>query len=622
VCGICGSTSAGDGAALRTMNAAMVHRGPDDEGIYLDPESGIGLGARRLSIIDVEGGHQPLSNEDGTVWAVLNGEIYNHPSLHERLAERGHRLSSRTDTEVLVHLYEDHGPDLVHALEGMFAFAVWDSRRRLLVLGRDRFGEKPLHYTEQSGTLTFASELKPLLRGAGGSWELDAPAVDAYFVFGYLPGSGSVVRGVRQLEPGSLLLWDEATRSSTTRRYWSPPQMPGSQSTPLFELVDETRQLLEASVRSRLISDVPLGVFLSGGVDSTLVAALAAANSTRPLKTFTVGYDTGSVDERTEARRVADTIGADHHELVLSEADVAESVPRSLRALGQPLADEAFVALHALAAFARSEVTVAVGGEGADELFGGYPRYRWLARAERLPAWLPQARVARAAGLLERVPVGGRASRVKDLLTPRPVLQLNVRWVTASRMDYRRQLYGPRLCLYLTAEPSAPAFEEIVGANGSIEARFMRLDQMQWLPDDVLLKADRATMLASLEFRTPYLHRQLAEFAASVPAATHIKEGGKLLLRRVLREVLPDAPHTRRKAAFRIPSAEWLRGPLRQELVGQLSSSPLFTEGWLERGPVAALVSEHMRGQDRSSVLWPIFALSLWLDSFRELVPA
>jgi asparagine synthase (glutamine-hydrolysing) len=619
VCGICGTTSAGDGAALRAMNEAMVHRGPDDEGIYIDPENGLGLGARRLSIIDVVGGHQPLANEDGTVWAVLNGEIYNHPSLQERLLERGHRLASRTDTEVLVHLYEDHGADLVHALEGMFAFALWDTRRRLLVLARDRFGEKPLFYTERGGMLTFASELKPLLRGVGFHSELDPAALDAYFVFGYLPGSGSVVRGVQQLAPGSVLLWDESTRASTTRRYWAPPHMPTRQSTPLPELVEETRQLLESSVRSRLISDVPLGVFLSGGVDSTLVAAIAAFSSSRPLQTFTVGYDVGSVGETDAARRSADAIGAEHHELVVTSADVAEHVPLFIRALGQPLADEAFVALRALAGFARPDVTVAVGGEGADELFGGYPRYRWLARAERLPAWVPRAQAARAVALLERVPGGGRASRAKEVLIPGSDLQRHVHWVSASRMDFRDALYGPRLRPFLVAEPAPPDFTESLGPNGSVEARFMRLDQMQWLPDDVLLKADRATMQASLEFRTPFLHRELAEFAASVPASTHVKEGGKLLLRRVLRDVLPEATHTRRKVAFRIPSAQWLRGPLRAELTEQLASSTLYSEGWLQRDPVSALVSEHVAGRDRSGMLWPIFVLGLWLDSFREL---
>jgi asparagine synthase (glutamine-hydrolysing) len=604
------------------MNDAMVHRGPDDEGIYLDPETGVGLGARRLSIIDVAGGHQPLSNEDGSVWAVLNGEIYNHPSLQEHLRERGHRLASRTDTEVLVHLYEDHGADLVHALEGMFAFAVWDTRRRTLVLGRDRFGEKPLFYTERSGVLTFASELKPLLRGVEAAWELEAAALDAFFVFGYVPGSGSVVEGVEQVAPGSVLLWDSDARSVSTRRYWTPPQMPAEQPTPLDELVAEAGQLLEESVRSRLVSDVPLGVFLSGGVDSTLVAALAAKHSSRPVQTFSVGYDVGDVDERDAARRAATMIGTDHHELVLTQADTAEVVPQALRALGQPLADEAFVALRALAGYARPSVTVAVGGEGADELFGGYPRYRWLARGAGVPGWFPRTQAARAASLVARAGGGRRAARVRDVLRPRSTLDRHLGWVAGPRMDERAALYGRRLAPYLARQPSAPAFAELAATNGSVAGQFMRFDQLQWLPDDVLLKADRATMQASLEFRTPFLDRELAEFAASVPASTHVRGRGKLLLRRVLEHVLPDAPSGRRKTAFRIPSAEWLRGPLRPELAAQIASGPLFSEGWLRQERAAALAAQHDAGEDRSAVLWPIFVLSLWLEGFRELVAA
>jgi asparagine synthase (glutamine-hydrolysing) len=604
------------------MNAAMRHRGPDDEGVYIDGETGFGLGVRRLSIIDVEGGHQPLANEDGTVWAVLNGEIYNHPSLQKHLQQRGHKLASRTDTEVLVHLYEDHGPELVHALEGMFAFALWDSRRRMLVLGRDRFGEKPLFYTEHGGELTFASELKPLLRGLRHTCELDASAIDAYLVFGYLPGNGSFVRGVGQLAPGSVLVWEQATRTSTIRRYWSPPRMPAQDETPLFELVEETRELLEAAVRTRLISDVPLGVFLSGGVDSTLVAALAAANSTRPLQTFTVGYDVGSVDEREEARRSATLIGAEHHELVLREGDVAQRVPDLIRALGQPLADEAFVALGALAEFAREHITVAIGGEGADELFGGYPRYRWLARAERLPVWLPRTQAARVASLADRVVGIARTARIREVIAPGTPVQRHVRWVAGDRVDARKELYGPRLKDHLVGEPTLHGLAEFTTSNGSIEAAFMRLDQMQWLPDDVLLKADRATMQASLEFRTPFLHRELAEFAASVPASLHVRGGGKLLLRQVLHQVLPEAAHARRKVAFRIPSDRWLRGPLKEELRAQLESGPLVTEGWLERRTAARLCAEHWAGRDRSRILWPLFVLGLWLDGIRELVPA
>ncbi|MBA2476538.1 MAG: asparagine synthase (glutamine-hydrolyzing), partial [Actinobacteria bacterium] len=534
MCGICGSTHARDGRALAAMNAAMVHRGPDDDGIYVDPAAGVGLGARRLSIIDVAGGHQPLSSEDGSIWAVLNGEIYNHPRLMDGLASRGHTLATRTDTEVLVHLYEDYGAELVHALEGMYVFAIWDARRRVLLLGRDRFGEKPLFYSERAGVLTFASELSALVQGLESGWEVDEAAVDSFFVFGYVPGERAIVRGVQQLPPGHLLVWDGHTRSSSTQRYWAPPRMPADGNTPLPELVAETRRLLEASVRSRLISDVPLGVFLSGGVDSTLVAAVAAGLSSEPLRTFTVGYDTGTVNETDPARRVAALLGADHRELMLTESDVAALVPRFLAELDQPLADEAYVPLRALAEFARESVTVAVGGEGADELFGGYPRYRWLARSERLPDWLPRERAARAARVLERAPAGARVKRLREVMSADSVLERHVDWVTGRRAALRPSVYGGRLRPYADGRgflelPRGGGLE----GDGRVEGDFMRLDQLRWLPDDILAKADRATMRASLEFRTPFLHRELAELAASIPASTHVAGGGKRLLRQV-----------------------------------------------------------------------------------------
>lgn len=618
MCGICGTTRARDATLLKAMNAEMVHRGPDDEGVYVDDVSGVGLGARRLSIIDVEGGHQPLSNEDGSIWAVLNGEIYNHPALLERLRMRGHVLSSRSDTEVLVHLYEDYGPDLVHALEGMFAFAIWDTRERRLLLGRDRFGEKPLFYVRTADQITFASELTALRRGASDTaWDIDPRALDTYFNFGYVTGVPSVVSGVEQLEPGCTLDWRPG--SVNVSRYWSPPELPYHDETPGFELVAEAAELLEDSVRSRLISDVPLGVFLSGGIDSTLVAALAARHSTGELNTFTVTYDTGHVGEAQEARQAARSIGAVHHELTLSQAEVVAHIPGYLGEADEPIADQAFVALRALASFARGRVTVAVGGEGADELFGGYPRYRWLSRAEQMPVWIPRRQSAALARSLATIAGGTRAARVSDVLEPATPLERHVRWVTNRRGDLRSRLYGPRLAHRLSERP-ADALEDVglATGNGSLGGAFMHLDQVRWLPDDILVKADRATMRASLEFRTPFLDRRLAEFAASVPAATHFRQGGKHLLRQLLEQVLPGTASTRRKVAFRTPVSEWLRGALRPAVEEQLDSCPLYEEGWFERGAVAAVAAEHWHGKaDWGHVLWPVFALGCWLERFR-----
>jgi len=611
MCGICGTTAASDFSHVARMSAALVHRGPDDDGIFLDEPSGVGLAVRRLSIIDLDGGHQPIQNEDGTVTVVFNGEIYNFGLLREHLLKRGHRLATRTDTEVLVHLYEEYGDELLHAVDGMYAFALWDSKQRRLLLARDRFGEKPLFYAERAGALAFASELTALAAGGVCSWELDPKAVDEYFTFGYLSAPGSIVRGVRQLPPGHLLAWTREGGSSL-RPYWKPPPHAPRLAGSIAELVDETEALLTSSVRSRLVADVPVGVFLSGGVDSTLLTALAA-RETAQLRTFTVTYDTGSVSESDPARRSAELVGADHRELVFTAKDVERHFARYVTALDQPLADEALVPLRAVSEFARSDVTVAVGGEGADEVFGGYPRYRWLARSALLDRWLPTVVRGPLAVGASRALVG-RARRLGTVLEPIPISHRHLGWVTGQRVGLRTTLYGPRLMehAHRIPEDGLPA----AGTNGPVEGVLMRLDQEHWLPGDVLAKADRASMQVSLELRTPYLSRELVEFAATVPPATHVQGGGKLLLRRVLQRVLPDAAFRRAKTAFRTPTAEWLRGPLAPALREHLASSSLYTDGWFDRDAVRRLADEHAtRRADHGSTLWPLFVLGVWLDA-------
>jgi asparagine synthase (glutamine-hydrolysing) len=610
MCGICGTTAAGDGRSLAAINAALAHRGPDDEGLHIDRAAGVGLAARRLAIIDVEGGHQPIANEDRAVWAVLNGEIYNHPSLQQHLRRRGHRLRSRTDTEVLVHLYEDHGARLVHAIEGMYALAVWDARARRLLLARDRFGEKPLFYALRGGDLWFASELTALLRGLPGGLELDPAGVDAYLRLGYVPGPGSIAQGVRQLPPGSTLTWDAKRRRAEVETYWAPPPSPERNGARYGDLVAETRELLERSVRSRLISDVPLGVFLSGGVDSTLIAALAAREAAQPLRTFTVGYQDGDVNETGAAGRIAAALDTEHSELILGASDVGPAFDRAVGRLDQPLADQAFVALAALARYARRDVTVAVGGEGADELFGGYPRYRWLARAERLRRRLPKAVSGSLAAALGRLP-GSRASRLGLVLAPVEPLERHLAWVGAGRGAPPAAVRGPQL----GPSGSAPPFE-LALAGSTIDDLFMRLDQAVWLPGDVLAKADRATMLASLEMRTPYLSRELAEFAATVPAPLHTRGRGKGLLREVLDRIDRESGATQaRKLAFRVPAAQWLRGPLAPAL-REAGHGPLYEQGWLNAGAVERLTDEHLAGRtDRSAALWPVLVLARWFES-------
>lgn len=602
---------------MEAMCATLRHRGPDDAGLHTDSRTGVTIGVRRLAIMDIAGGHQPLSNEDQTVWVAFNGEIYNTPQLREQLRARGHSFSTGCDTEVLVHLYEEFGDAMVHALEGMFAFSIWDERRRRLLLARDRFGEKPLFVHDHDGELLFASELTALLEVKPGLRELSPAAVDAFFVFGYVPGPGTIVPGVRQLPPGSLLTWDHEHHRCEERRWWSPPEEPEDRlHEPFPALAAEAERLFRESVRSRMVADVPVGVFLSGGIDSTLVTSAAARESSQQVKTFTIGYDVGSFDETGQARRVAQALDTEHHEVILTQSEVSERAPSLLAAVDQPLADQALISLHALSEFARPLVTVALGGEGADEIFGGYPRYRWIERAGRVESALP--RTTRGLAGLLRASHWSTAERLVERAGPAPVLERHLDWVTGGRRHHRQDLYGPRL---------AGVGEGAVLSNlsirageldgGSVGRRLMRLDQVDYLPDDVLVKTDRAGMLVSLEIRTVYLHRRLAEFAASLDTSLHLGAGGKTLLHAMLPPGMhtPRRPGRFRKVAFRAPTAEWLRGPLAPTLQRQLQNGMIYEDGWFDRVEATRLIGEHLStDRDNSDLLWPLLAFGLWAD--------
>jgi asparagine synthase (glutamine-hydrolysing) len=620
VCGIAGSTIDPAGSRATAMAAAMVHRGPDDEGVYVDPDCAFSMAARRLSIIDVAGGHQPTGNEDGSVWAVLNGEIYNHAPLRDRLRRRGHSFASQTDTEVLVHLYEEYGESLVHAVEGMYAFAIWDRKGRKLTLARDRFGEKPLFYAESADELVFASELTALRVGLSSKPELDPDSLDAFFVLGYLPGERTVFQGLRQLPPATMLRWSPTSPRAKLSTYWSMPRPPCRRRESVSELADEGAPLLREAVRSRLAADVPVGVFLSGGLDSTLIASIAAEEVTGRLSTFTVVYDIGDVDEAVQARAAARRLGTEHHEVVLSLTDVAARVPRVIGSLDQPNADPALVALHAVAETARLDVTVAVGGEGADELFGGYPRYRWIRRAELMGRYFP-APIARAGAGLIRRSLDNRAGRLADVLKPATPAERNLDWVTAGRRHVRAELYGPRLRERASSDCALEDAAAVLKANGALDpsAQSMALDQRRYLPDDVLAKADRATMQVSLEMRTPYLSRELAEFSATIPPSVHLANGGKAVLREIAGRLPVISGTGRAKRAFQVPMSQWLRGPLAPLLEHQLAGGCLIAEGWIDPRALGKTIDAHLRGSvDQSALLWPVLVAGLWLDRLHE----
>ncbi len=445
-------------------------------------------------------------------------------------------------------------------------------------------------------------------------------------MFAYVPGPGTVVPGVRQLPPGHLLSWSREQRRSEQRGWWAPPRRSTRRRESFAAVAAEATALFEQAVATRMVADVPVGVFLSGGVDSTLVAAAAARTSSQRLQTFTVGYDVGGVNETERAREVAQRLGSEHHEVTLTLEDVGERVPELLASLDQPLADRATVPLNALSQFARPRVTVALGGEGADELFGGYPRYRRLEQARRVHAALPSATARPLAGVALRASSGwATASRAARRLAPTPMLERNLDWVTAERRQARESLYGPRLA----GVERAGLLGELGRRAGELEdgaaARWlMHLDQVHYLPDDVLVKTDRASMLVSLELRTVFLHAGLAELAGSLDTSMHLSGAGKALVHAMLPAgLLPSARTSRyRKKAFRVPAAEWLRGPLAPALREQLERGTIYGEGYFDRGAVEQLAREHASGaRDHSDRLWPLLAFGLWADRFHGLAP-
>jgi asparagine synthase (glutamine-hydrolysing) len=615
MCGICGITHDESGERVRAMNSRMVHRGPDDEGVYVDPACAFAMGVRRLSVIDLSGGHQPIANEDESVWAVLNGEIYNFEALSDHLRRAGHALRSATDTEVLVHLYEDYGAELVHALDGMYGFAIWDARRRRLLLARDRFGEKPLFYCERPGHLVFASELSALRSGLDFAPDLDPGSLDAYLVLGYVPGAQTIFENIRALEPGSILEWSVDMPTPRVSRYWTMPTRPRRRAGSMKDYAEEASVLLRRAVRSRLIADVPVGVLLSGGLDSSLVARTVAEVGGLPLRTFTVSYDVGTVSEASEARDIARRLGAEHHEFKMSVSDVQARVPAVLAALDQPNADPALVALHAVSELARQTVTVVLGGEGADELFGGYPRYRWLARAERLAKVLPPV-LGRLGARVTELSSNPKAARVSALLLPAHTVERQIEWVASGLRARRETLYGDRLKTAVHDDLAVSDAETVfarTGAGGPI-GRLMQLDQARYLPDDVLAKGDRATMQLSLEMRSPFLSRELAEFSAGIPDEVHVRNGGKAVLRAVARDMPGMGRKSRAKTAFRVPLAEWLRGPL-APVVDQLSvDGRLVRDQWIDGGELRRLVTAHQSGdEDHGRVIWTVMAAELCL---------
>jgi asparagine synthase (glutamine-hydrolysing) len=608
VCGICGTIAldAGpvDGAGTRAMMRALAHRGPDAEGLLERP--GISAGIRRLAVIDVEGGGQPIASEDGAVEVVFNGEIYNYRELTEELITRGHRFRTRSDTEVLVHLWEEHGPEMVHRLNGMFAFCLYDSRSREVFIARDRLGIKPLFYCMDEGRLVFASELAALQEHGAVGRDVEMPALAELFTMQYMAGDRTVFRGIRKLPPGHTIRVRNG--SAAIDRYYDIPSGEGMAHSSPEELGEELCELLKSSVEYRLIADVPLGVFLSGGIDSSAVTLLLSEAVERPVESFSVGFEGESAfDEREFARLASARIGTNHHELVVSPVDIADQLPKLISHLAEPVMDPAIIPTYLLSEFARRRVTVVLTGEGADELFGGYRRYLY----QRRYGWLGMLPgIGAARGLLPH-----RVAQALEAVKEDSPHRNHLAWSTVVGRGLAADLFDPSVRENLD-ERMDDLFAPYFSGGRIALGHQLRADQHEWLPHNLLAKVDRASMAFSLEARVPFLDHRVVEWASRLPDDLKIRgRTTKFILRQAFKERLPGRILGRPKKGFDLPLASWLRGPLRQLAGDLLSIENLRRWEGLDGGRVHGMLDQHLGGeQDFGLPLFNILAIMIFLE--------
>ena len=624
MCGICGivnliESDSVDRMTIERMTEALAHRGPDDAGCFVKGQ--VGLGHRRLSIIDLSGGKQPMFNEDRSAAIVFNGEIYNHRDLAAVLTSADHTYKTRSDTETILHAYEEYGDECVQQFRGMFGFAIWDQRKRRLLLARDRLGVKPIYYYRNGRFLAFASEIKSLLEIPSIPREVDPEALDLYLSLRYVPGPRTMFKNIFRLQPGHILVANAG--GVRTTKYWDidyPDQEPRS---PEY-LLKRFRELLEESVRLRLLSEVPLGVFLSGGLDSSaILATMSGVAGGERVKTFSVGYQASGPEEESAnefeyARLAAGAFASDHHEYRLNATDFAEFVPEMVRYLDEPLADPSCIPLYFISKLASQHITVVLSGEGADEILAGYGIYgRMLALDRiyrgsgpfsRLAPWVARLTPSEKLGHYVRMcgqPLETRYRGVTRGFSAEGKLRL----VGENRMkqsDRRlREIFGG---YFKTAEKASPL------------DRMLYVDAKVWLPDDLLIKADKMTMANGIELRVPFLDHKLVEFAATLPYAAKVHgKGGKTLLRTAMRGVLPDAIIDRPKKGFPSPIGSWLRTSLRQFTRDYLLARDSACGRYVDRQETARLVREHEQGgADRSQEIWTLLVFEFWHRHFIE----
>ncbi|MET8051518.1 asparagine synthase (glutamine-hydrolyzing) [Streptosporangium sp. NPDC005286] len=626
MCGIAGAvcSSGVDPETVRGMCGTITHRGPDGSGLHVEPSAVLGM--RRLAVVDVVGGDQPVYSEDGTIVAVFNGEIYNFAELRTELLDRGHRLAASGDSECLVHLYEEHGDAFVHRLRGMFAFALWDGRRRRLLLARDRVGKKPLYWGMRSGSLRFASELKALIDDPRWRGEVDPVALHHYLTFQYVPAPWSIFEGIGKLPPGSTLVWQDG--QVRVDRYWRLDATPRLGPVVEAEEAERLRELLLEATRLRMIGERPIGAFLSGGVDSSAVVAAMARQSPQPVRTFCVGFEETGFDEREHAREVAARYGTDHSELLLSASplDVLSTLAWHF---DEPFADSSAIPTFLVAKMSSREVTVVLNGDGADEIFGGYRRYALLQRASRLRVPPTAAPLLDAAGRSLRS-LSRRGSLLRRVgwgleLAGLPTADRYTRLMSYFTERQKREIYTPWQCGRVAGVRSGAiierAFEESFA--GCDLTRIMDVDVNTYLPGDLLVKVDISTMANSLEARSPFLDHVLMEWAAGLPGELKIRGGtSKYLLKRALADWLPAHLLQRQKMGFGVPLASWLRTGLRPLAHDLLTDATARNRGIFDPRAVARLLSEHARGRDHANRIWTLMQFELWHRTHLPAQPA
>ncbi|HTW78145.1 MAG TPA: asparagine synthase (glutamine-hydrolyzing) [Terracidiphilus sp.] len=627
MCGICGKylfdrEASVPAPLVRNMADAIRHRGPDDEGFYVSGQ--VGLGFRRLSIIDLSGGHQPLSNEDGTVWIVFNGEIYNYQDLRAELLQKGHTFRTKSDTEVIVHLYEEYGRDCVERLRGMFAFAIWDERERTLLLARDRVGIKPLYYFLHRDFIAFGSELKAILADPAVPREVAPEMIDRFLTYYYMPGNQTLLRNLFKLEPGHTLVARNGT--CEVRPYWDLAFVDSQvrQSERAWE--EQLVALLDETVQLHMISDVPVGFLLSGGLDSTAMLSFAARKTEKPISTFTIGFSgEGVVDERPYARLAAERFGARHHELSISPDDFAKFLPSYVWYMEEPVCEPPGIALYYISQLARQYVTVLISGEGGDEAFAGYENYRNNFWFERMKAACGPLRkpIGAGMGLL------GNAmhSRVLKKYGPRMEVPFEQYYQgrTSSGFEFfsqeKAKLYSEAMAQHVDPEQSIAATRKLIAKapQSGVLNKMLYVDTKSWLPDDLLIKADKMTMANSLELRVPLLDHKVLEFAGGLRRDQKVRGWTmKYLLKKALRDRVPEEIVKRRKVGFPVPYRMWLRNGLSGWVREVLLDRGTLERGYFQKRAIEDLIARNSSGEEYSKELFSLVVLEMWHRYFAD----